>query len=299
MILSFLVLGREIFNNQSHIQTVTYRGTTEYTPGTHIELKGAKRTSAEHDVIYGASKFPYILDFRAGKGRLIFIGVKHTYDPTDPQLKIIKEMWHQAKPDVALVESRVSAYKGNPEDVAKRGEPYFVLALARTHGVDIFSLEPSALAEGNALAKAESKERALLFLVIRGYQSYMRTNSEMSDFMVNIMIARRSIEYGLECDLKTVADLEAMWKKDFPQKGAWREIEERATWPGKEITYLNRLSNVSNDVRDEHWAKTMVDLVRKGKTVFAVGGASHVINLEPVLRVTLESDNHDPIKGSF
>lgn len=78
-----------------------------------------------------------------------------------------------------------------------------------------------------------------------------------------------------------------------------RDIEERATWPGKEITYLNRLSNVSNDLRDEHWAKTMIDLVRIGKTVFAVGCASHVINLEPVLRATLESDNNDATKGSF
>jgi hypothetical protein len=266
----------------------TYKGAPLYAPDPEIVLKGKRRTDAEHDEIYQKTQFPYVLQLERGDGRLTFVGPQHTYDPADLQLKKIEELWDEAKPDVALVESRVTDYSGKPDEAAKRGEPYFVLVLARKNNVDVYSLEPEATVEGAALAKAESPGRALLFLTLRGYMSNRRTRGEVADGLVQFMIARRAKEYGLECGLKTVADMDAMWRKDFPDLPDWRKIDERATWPGEERTYLNRLSNVANAVRDNHWAKTIVDLVRKGKRVFAVGGASHTIILEPVLRETLK-----------
>lgn len=282
MISSALMIAASGFGGQ------TVKGAPLYAPDPGIVLKGVKRTSPQHDEIYQKTTFPYVLRLEKGEGKLTFIGPQHIYDPADPQLKKIEELWQEAQPDVALVEGRVTDYTGKPEEAAKRGEPYFVLVLARQSNVDIYSLEPESKVEGAALAKAETPQRALLFLTLRGYISNRKTRGPVADSLVQFMIARRAKEYGLECDLKTVADMDAMWKKDFPDKPDWRQIEERDTWPGEEHTYLNRLSNVANDVRDEHWAKTMIDLVRKGKRLFAVGGASHVINLEPVLRETLK-----------
>lgn len=259
------------------------KGRPTYVPDPSIMLKGKKRTSAEHDQIYPKTVVPYNLTI----GKLTFLGVHHTYDSNDPVLKKIEAAFNEAKPDVVLVEGRMTGYTGKLEDAAKRGEPYFVYVMAKKAGVPAYSLEPDAKTEGTALAKAESPERALMFLTLRGYQSRRRTQENVPDSTVQISLSFRAKEYGLECGLKSIADMDALWQKDFPNSPGWRKIEERDTWPGEEHTYLNRLSNVSNDVRDEHWAKTMVDLARKGKRVFVVGGLSHTINLEPVLRETL------------
>ncbi len=267
----------------------SYPGAAIYAPDPKIELKGNRLTGAEHDSIYPKTTFPYVLDLKANNGRLLFIGVQHTSDPSSPQLKKVEELWNEMKPDVALVESRLRPFSGKLEDAAKRGEPYFVYGLAHRAGAEIYSLEPEAKVEGAALAKAESPERALLWVTLRGYLTDRRNagGKPVSDITVAFMISRRATEYGLETGIKTLKDFDAQWAKDFPNGPDWRTMDEKMMWPGEEKSYLNHLANVANEVRDEHWAKTMVDLTRKGKKVFAVGGASHTIILEPVLRATL------------
>ncbi|MBX3118956.1 MAG: hypothetical protein KF784_07805 [Fimbriimonadaceae bacterium] len=267
----------------------TYPGASVYSPDPSIELKGTRRTSAEHDAIYPKTTFPYVLDLSQGKGRLLFIGVQHTSDPANPQFKNIEALWNEMKPDVALVESRLRAFSGSLEDAVKRGEPYYIYGLAHRSGVPIYSLEPDAKAEGAALAKTETPERALMWITLRGYLSDRRNAGDkgVSDTIVGFMLSRRASEYGIQSGLKTLKDLDELWKKDFPDGPDWRKMDERMMWPGDEKTYLNRLANVANEVRDDHWARVMVDLVRKGKKVFAVGGASHTIIMEPVLRLTL------------
>lgn len=185
-----------------------------------------------------------------------------------------------------LIESRTLTFNGSLEDAAKRGEPFFVLALAKQSKTDVGSLEPDPKVEGAALAASETSERAHLFLTLRNYFYKRRTQPNIGDANMQLSLAFRASEYGLASKLKTVADLDALWKADFPSLD-WRTVEEKVMWPGKEHTYLNRLANISNKIRDEHWAKTMVGLVRAGKRVFVVGGASHAICLEPILRETL------------
>lgn len=269
----------------------SYPGAAIYTPDPTIQLKGSPRSSAEHDAIYPKATFPYILDLKLDKGRLTFIGVKHTSDPSDPQLKKLEELWNDIQPDVALIESRLRPFSGKLEDAVKRGEPYFVYGLAHRAGVQLYSLEPEAKVEGAALAKAESPERALLWVTLRGYLTDRRNagGKPVPDITVAFMIGRRAAEYGIDSEIKTLKDFEAQWAKDFPNGPDWRTMDDRMMWPGEEKSYLNHLANVANQVRDDHWAKTMVDLARKGKKVFAVGGASHTIIMEPVLRATLAS----------
>jgi hypothetical protein len=43
----------------------------------------------------------------------------------------------------------------------------------------------------------------------------------------------------------------------------------------------------ANRARDEHFARVVIDLVRKGERVFAVCGSSHAVKLEPALREAL------------
>lgn len=262
----------------------------EYLPDESIRLQGDRRTKREHDEIYARNEFPYIVR----QGTLLFVGAQHSYTLDHPQLDKIRSLWNEFKPDVALIEGRITGYQGDLEKAALRGEPYFVYALATKAGVPTYTLEPPAKVEGAALAKAEGAEKALFYITLRGYLSRKRTQSNIPDSVVQLMLTRRAMDYGLVCDLKTVEQMDARWKQYNLAIGDWRQIEERETWPGEEKTFLNRLANLANLARDDHWAKTMVDLVRKGKRVFAVGGASHAIHLEPVLKASLKSEVDTP-----
>lgn len=260
-----------------------------YTPSTSIDLRGERRTSAEHNAIYAKRNFPYVVDLRSGKGRLVFLGVTHTNDPQDPQFVQLRTRWDEVRPTVALVEGRPTLHRGRLEDAAKKGEPAYVTALAARDGCRVLSLEPPMLSHGAALAAFENPDRVLTFLVLNGFVSDRRIEGKApTDVMVNFMLLRRAKDYGLTTSIRSTDDLDALWGKDFPMSPNWRQVKEEALWPSPGGTYLNRLARESNIVRDNHWARSMVDLVRSGETVFAVGGASHAIILEPVLRETLE-----------
>lgn len=259
-------------------------------PLQEVALKGAPRTAAEHDAIYSKTTFPYRIEINTKSGQLQFLGVEHIYNPENPQFKSIESAWMDFKPDIALVESRTLTAFSSLIDAAKRGEPAFVVTLAKREGAEVRSLEPDFKVEGAALVAAESPERAHLFVTLRNYFSRRRTQPDIPDANIQLALALRASEYGISSRIKTVADLDELWSQDFPNHLNWRRVEERVMWPGEQHTYLNHLANVSNQLRDEHWAKTIVTSVRQGKRVFVVGGASHAINLEPVLQATLAEE---------
>jgi hypothetical protein len=54
--------------------------------------------------------------------------------------------------------------------------------------------------------------------------------------------------------------------------------------------YLHEVWTTSNAARDEHFARVIIDLVRKNERVFAVCGSSHAVKLEPALRAALNAE---------
>src|SRR5687768_7960145 len=66
------------------------------------------RSWPEHDSIYQATRFPYVLRMERGPAKLLYVGAQHTSDATDPQLAEIERLWAEFKPTVALCEGRAS-----------------------------------------------------------------------------------------------------------------------------------------------------------------------------------------------
>ena len=83
---------------------------------------------------------------------------------------------------------------------------------------------------------------------------------------------------GLNNTLATVADIDASWKRYFPDGPDWREVSDESDLP----EFLKDIS--SNAARDQHFARVIIDLVNKSERVFAVAGSSHAVKLEPALR---------------
>ncbi len=77
-----------------------------YSPsGAVSNLPVALRSWPEHDAIYSATFFPYVLALDGTGSDVRYIGVQHTSDAADPQLTEVERIWEAFRPTIALCEA--------------------------------------------------------------------------------------------------------------------------------------------------------------------------------------------------
>lgn len=258
-----------------------------YTPTAEIALSGEAFDSSNHDArtsLLGGSAYALHIEPESaeeGRGSLLFFGALHSKDPAHPQQAELRRIWEQFRPTVALVEGRMSFFVGTAtQGVRVFGEGATVYSLAESSGTPLYTLEPPLEIEIAALSECGDRTQVAMFRVLSGYISARRGGS-VSDFKVGRLLNKRA--EPLTDELPTIASFDAYFASQFPDLPGWRDLPEEAMWPGKSDTLLHRMATRSNRVRDEHFVRTMLDLVKRGERVLAIAGRSHTIILEPVL----------------
>jgi len=244
----------------------------------------ALRSWPEHDSIYQAAKFPYVLRVERGRARLLYVGAQHTSDATNPQLAEIERLWAEFKPTVALCEGRASMFKyaSRPATGTLR-ESELVRILAQRSEVPLYTLEPEYDAEVNGLLRKFEPRLVATYLTLRVFTSEAKGHDGDRDALALHLLRKRTDAPGLRGSLTSVADLDAYWRKQFPGAPDWRTLPDTESLP-----LLVEVGNVSRELRGDHMVRTLVDLAARGERVFAVVGASHVIRQEPALGRALE-----------
>jgi hypothetical protein len=254
--------------------------------------RAAMRTGSEHDAVMRTLRPPqlYILRFDGPRSGLLYFGAEHSTDPDHPQYSRLQALWNEFRPTVALVEDR-GGQRGlwGYRQAARYGEPSATLYLAHRDGVRRFSLEPER-AEGWAEAlRRFSPEQVVLKEFTSMYWSHRREGPvSESDAEALLRGPRDQAPPPMRGVLLTTAEVDAVWKRDFPELPNWRQISEAQAYDkARPANYLHEMS-VASDSRDNHWMQVIIELVSKGERVFATGGSSHVIMQEPVLRAELD-----------
>ena len=127
------------------------------------------------------------------------------------------------------------------------------------------------------MLKRWSSERVALYFTMRVYWSEAQGRAD--DGLANDLLAKRTDTPSLRDALQSLADIDRLWKRDFPEMPSWRKLK---TEP--QDTYLNEISDASRLIRGRHMVRVLVDLARRGERVFAVVGCIHVIRHEPTIR---------------
>jgi hypothetical protein len=143
-------------------------------------------------------------------------------------------------------------------------------------------MEPPLESEIAALLPSWSRERLLLFYVLRSYTA--RAVSGRSDGQARELVRERGRWPGLEGAIPSLAAMDSIWQVEFPDGPPWRELPWQATWPTGSESWLNEISASVNRVRDQYMVAVIASLVARGERVFAVIGSSHVVMQEPALR---------------
>ncbi|MFO0835867.1 MAG: hypothetical protein U0638_12915 [Phycisphaerales bacterium] len=272
-----------------------------YTPADGITIRG---TIADHDSRVGllGPDDPYVLHIvpdRAAppvaRGELVYFGSLHSKDPEHPQQGELRRVWEKFRPTVALVEGRMSFFVGTPrQGIGVFGEGATVYSMARHDGIPLYTLEPPLEIELAALQECGDRTQVAMFRVLNGYIS-ARRGGEVSNFKIRRLLSKRAAP--LTDALPDIAALDAYFAAQFPQSPAWRDMPEQAMWPSPGGTWLNAMARRSNQVRDDHFVRSLVDLVNRGERVLAIAGRSHTVVWEPVLMESLSLANYGDLSS--
>jgi hypothetical protein len=251
----------------------------------HIELPYRLRTSFEHDAARRRNGGnPYILSIDPeGPGALLYYGASHTRDADHPQIADIASRWDAFEPTVALYEGRSRGffYGALIEPFAGLPEPALVHKLARRDDVPLYTLEPAYSDEVAELLGQFAPEQVALYFFLRVYSS--EAGGIANEALARDLLAKRTDVDGLRGSLSSLADVDRVWRRDFPGEDDWRVVQGE---PG----YLADISDASRQIRGRHMARILIDLVEKGERVFAVVGSGHVIRQEWNLRSAFHQD---------
>jgi hypothetical protein len=242
------------------------------------------RTWEEHDEIVRRFGKPYVLELNHRHGSLLFFGARHTSDPKDPQLADIDRRWRSFKPTVALYEGRQRNFVDTSviDWLKGKSEAEKLHHLATRDGVRMFTLEPEYEREVAELLEKWPAEKVALFFFTRVY--WGESGGESDEGLALDLLQKRTAIPALRGSLRDLADVDRIWKRDFPSLPDWRTN----TVSEPEGTYLFEIADDSRRIRGEHMARTIIELTNQGERVFAVVGSGHVIRLEPVLRAALD-----------
>lgn len=224
-----------------------------------------------------------------GRGALLLYGAEHVRDPDHPQIADIAARWAEFRPTVALCESRLGIlFPGLMDPIKTFGEPGAVKALARRDGVPTYTWEPPVDSYMRCLlAQSYSKEQVALRVILGPYFSNRRHGRpEDPEAFVLDTLGERSRWPGVEGAVSTIDGINAAWNRYFPEGPDWRDVSDQYGLPG----FLRDLD--INGCRQEHFARLIIDLVRRGERVFAVAGSSHAVRLEGALETTFVSMRH-------
>lgn len=268
--------------------TLFWRSPDYYTDYDSIELAAPLLTSEEYDALVDTHPRPYIVEFESqDSGAVLLYGSEHTQDPTDPQIADIQTRWNDFQPTIALVESRLGFFvQGFQNPVKEYGEMGWAFSLARKDKVPVYTWEAPREREIQYALEEFPREQVALFYILRPYFSNFRYGKpEDPEAVAQDYIRERSDYPGIENAISSVEQIDAIWQRDFPDEADWRDTSDQFGLPG----YLGEVAARSNEARDEHFVRVIIDLVQKGERVFAIAGSSHAVKLEPALRATFQN----------
>jgi len=237
---------------------------------------------------------PIILKFRhTSGGELLYYGSSHTFEPSSKIIKNIISHWYDFEPEIAFWEG------GNPDKqnilsgsfdqiIREKGEAGLVQYLANKNNVENKTLEPSAWVIISNLRDKFSDPEILINGILTQTEQARRTGKSVTqlDSIVSIGM-KKAHSAGFENIPSNIAEFSSLVSKLLPGVNNWHEVTLNMVSPkplnDPNTTFLQKISTESSAIRDRHMLTVLLNEVKKGRKVFVVVGASHVIMQEPGL----------------
>jgi len=253
-------------------------------PSRHI-LSFAEYAAIRHST-------PYVVDVRRG-GRLLLFGARHSSDPADPMFDQIEAAFSELSPAFALHEGTPPAVEADREIAIRRhGEAGLVRHLAARAGIDTASMDIPLAEEARLLRREVAQGDALVFLVVRQLASYNRKTAKM-DFDSYFGEFFERIAPALELAAIDWPLIDAEHARMLGRPLSARTVTAIETDPMHDDLPTQRISRLSNRLRDEYMLGRLVCALGAHERVFATVGVSHAVMLEPALLAAVDLQSEE------
>jgi len=138
---------------------------------------------------------PFVASYRKGAERLVFVGARHAFGPTDPTMRAVKAAFAEIQPKVVILEGFPTAMGENPPplvaearrygapdaDQFARSEAMYAASIALTRGIRFVGGEPTRQEENEALKAKGFTDADMAFSALLGEFSQTLRSGEIPD----------------------------------------------------------------------------------------------------------------------
>lgn len=241
---------------------------------------------------------PFRLDLQGGRDtRLVYFGVRHSFDPADTQWPAMTASWDSLRPTMAFYEGPVGSVSDSADSAVRRsGEPGLLRFLARKSGVPARSLEPSRAAEVDHLLGQFQPDQLVMFFSLR-IVNEERTQMHASGRAIDTAFAQalagtHKRASQLAVALPDTGALRAAFARLFPNvdpiaaPDRWFDPNHTSAETGS--VFFNDVNRASSMFRDQYmYEQLAVALQVPGARVFAEVGRDHIPAQAAALRCAL------------
>lgn len=237
---------------------------------------------------------PYFFKLNRKGNPLFYVGVRHSFDPSDPQFKIIEKKWgeflkhtERNAHSLVLVEGGLRPVsKSASESIRKGGEAHFITFLASRSGVETYCPEPSMTRERNWLLRRFKKEEVQYYYFARAVSQWHRSGKRVPfSFYIRPFLLRderasrwRNFSFSFS-HMKKIHQV--LFRGKFEEQN--QSFFAAITDPTLSTTVINRVAASSSAFRDRFIVRQVKKLWNKHR-LFIVYGRSHALIHKPILR---------------
>jgi hypothetical protein len=241
---------------------------------------------------------PFALDLRGRNGaRLVYVGVRHTFDPADAQFADRKKSWDDLRPTDAFYEGTGAFVGGSLEaSIQRAGEPGLVRYFASLAQTPSHSLEPPRQAEVDALLKTFTAEQIVLFYVVRS-ASEARDRQHPSGPQLESIFAQALDQFHkvpqLAGALPDMPAFRAAYDRWFPGQdpaaapALWFDPRQTSAETGSR--FFNDVNRASSAFRDVYMYRLLAAAAKPGARIFAEVGRDHIPAQAAALKCALQA----------
>ncbi len=238
---------------------------------------------------------PYFYKIIKSNQFLSYIGSKHTFNPNDTQLKVIKKYWNEfldetkEKNCVVLVEGGDRPINSDDIEgslIRKEGESSFIAYLAYKSKIKYYSPEPDRKEEIKEMLKVFNREDIIYYYIARVVLQWNKLNPK-PDFVEYIsryfkrykeITGWKDFDFSMENFIRL---------HNERHKHKFNERDEKCFYHDSN-PFTSEVCRMCGNIRDEHILNEILKLWEKGKNIFIIFGSGHAIKQERALRSILK-----------
>lgn len=215
---------------------------------------------------------------------LLFLGVRHNFDPENGQILGIERFFRKFKPTLILYEGGDVPTESTKEQAVRRyAEAGLLRFLAEQSKIKSKTFEPQMDDEVAAVLKKHTAVEAKLYYLLRMVPQWMAEEDKQAiDQKMASLLTKEKFErnFGKNFPPNTMpnnmAEFEQLCAARLPELKDWRKIDFTYFTPGLKGTFFHQVKITSSAFRNKAIENSMFNGLENGERVFIVAGASHL-----------------------